>query len=164
MNKTENLKFILERLDHYIESVQSKSNLYISLNSLIVTGSIAILTTTEFNKFNSTLLILLIIIILASIVSIVIVLVALIPYLKSSESKSVLFFNDVSNEKEKDYLKKINQLSTEKFDKDLAGQIHCVAKGLTVKYNKLKWAGLLIIFQFITIIIWILIFTIKNKQ
>jgi FtsH-binding integral membrane protein len=123
MNKSENLKFILERYDHYIESVQSKSNLYIALNSLIVTGSIAILTTTDSQKFNSTLLALLIIIVLASIVSIIITLIALIPHLKTSQTKSVLFFNDVSSEKENDYCEKMNKISNEKFDKDIAKQI-----------------------------------------
>jgi hypothetical protein len=57
----------------------------------------------------------------------------------------------------------MNQMSNEKFDKDIILQIHCIAKGLTAKYKKLKWAGLLLIFQFITIIIWIIIFIIKNK-
>lgn len=163
MNNSENLKFILERFDHYIESVQSKSNLYIALNSLIITGSIAILTTTDLQKFNCTLLALLIIIVLESIVSIIITLIALIPHLKTSQTKSVLFFNDVSSEKENDYCEKMNQISNEKFDKDVTIQIHNVAKGLTVKYKKLKWAGLLLILQFITIIIWILIFIIKSK-
>jgi hypothetical protein len=163
MNKSENLKFILERYDHYIESVQSKSNLYITLNTLIVTGSIAILTTTDLLKFNITLLALLIIIVLASIVSIIITLIALIPYLKTSQTKSVIFFNDVSSEKENDYYEKMHLITDENFDKDITKQIHCVAKGLTLKYKKLKWAGLLLIFQFITIIIWTIIFIIKNK-
>jgi hypothetical protein len=163
MNKSENLKFILERYDHYIESVQSKSNLYIALNSLIITGSIAILTTSDLQKFDSTLLALLIIIFLVSIVSIIITLIALNPYLKSSQTKSVLFFNDVSSEKEDDYCEKMNQMSNDKFDKDVTKQIHCMAKGLTVKYKKLKCVGLLLIFQFITIILWTLIFIIKNR-
>jgi hypothetical protein len=163
MNKSENLKFILLRYDHYIESVQSKSNLYIALNSLIVTGSIAILTTTDLQKFNSTLLSMIIIIILASIVSIIITLIALTPYLKTSQTKSVIFFNDVSSEKENDYCEKMHLINDEKFNIDITKQIHCIAKGLTIKYKKMKWAGLLLIFQFITIIIWIIIFIIKNK-
>jgi hypothetical protein len=163
MNKSENLKFILERYDHYIESVQSKSNLYIALNSLIVTGSIAILTTVDSQKLNSTLLVLLIIIVLASIFSIIITLIALIPYLKTSQDKSVLFFKDVSNEKANDYCKRMNEMTSDNFDNDITNQIHCIAKGLTIKYEKMKWAGLLLIFQFVTIIIWTIIFIIKNK-
>jgi len=42
--KLEHMKFIINRYDAYIESSQTKSNLYLALNTAILGGTITLLT------------------------------------------------------------------------------------------------------------------------
>lgn len=87
--KIEIQKFIMNRLDTYIDSSQNKSNLYLTLNTIISGGVIALISI----KTDSCLLNgLLGLIALFSIVSILITLKAINPYLKSSVGEKSIFF------------------------------------------------------------------------
>jgi hypothetical protein len=163
MNKTENLKYILSRFDHYIDSVHSKSNLYIVLNTFIIGGCITMLSSINSNKLNTLLIYILFLIILLSISSVIIILTALKPHLETKTSKSILFFNDVSKTGLYEYIDKVKHINDDEFETDFIEQIHCLSIGLTVKYKKLKWVSYFLIFQFLTILTWTLIFITQNN-
>lgn len=163
MNKTENLKYILDRYDHYNESVQAKSNLYLALNTFIIGGSITMLLSINMIKLNAVSLFMIFSIILISIVSLIVTVLALRPHLKTDSTKSMIFFNDVSSISLKDYSEKVKLMNEIEFDTDLGNQIHCIAGGLSCKYKKLKWVSYFLIFQYSAILIWTLIFIHQNK-
>lgn len=161
--KTEHLKYILERYDHYIESIQSKSNLYIGLNTLIMGGIITLLTNINSCKMNFILSAIVMIIAFMSIISILITLFAIKPHLSSgSSNNSIVFFNNVSKISYDKYLESIDNVTDEIFKNDMVNQVHCVATGLTNKYRNLSKVSWLLTIQFAALLIWIILFTIKN--
>ena len=137
--KIENLKFILTRLDTYIDSAQNKSNLYLALNTVVLGGIIAILKDLECSKIMNVLLISIAIV---SILSILITLISINPYMKnamSSKKKSVFFFDDIAScISLSEYKILLNKKADEKLLDDMCAQVYSVAKGLTSKYKKLR--------------------------
>ncbi len=161
--KIENLKFILTRLDTYIDSAQNKSNLYLALNTVVLGGIIAILKDLECGKIMNVLLISIAIV---SILSILITLISINPYMKnamSSKKKSVFFFDDIAScISLSEYKILLNKKADEKLLDDMCAQVYSVAKGLTSKYKKLRIAGFLVAFEFILLAIWIFILLITK--
>mgnify|MGYP000729926887 CR=1 FL=1 len=161
--KTEHLKFILNRYDHYIESIQSKSNLYIGLNTLMLGGIVTLLTNISLCKMNFVLCAIVLIIAFLSIISIIITLFAIKPHLSSgSSNNSIIFFNNVSKISHDKYLENIENSTDETLKNDIVNQVHCVATGLTNKYRNLSKVSWLLTIQFAALLIWIILFTIKN--
>ena len=159
----ENLKFILERYDHYIESVQSKSNLYITLNTFILTGAVTLFAGFK-NQLNGFMTIWLLIIIGISIVSLIYTLLAIIPQTKNSGQDSVIFFGNVSERNQQDeYYESIKNMDEENFKKDLAQQVQQVAEIVHKKHIHLRNTNQLLIVQIGLVTIWIIIFFIKIK-
>lgn len=81
--KLEQTKFIIGRFDSYIESTQTKSNLYLALNTAILAGIITIATSTKPEDATLFSIIVMGVIALLAIISITITLIAITPYLKS---------------------------------------------------------------------------------
>lgn len=153
--KTEQIKFIIGRFDTYIESTQTKSNLYLALNTAILGGIITLVASTKPEDVKNFSLIILGIIALLAVTSISITLIAITPYLKSvSESNSVIFFQDVTTCTFEEYKNKINDISEKKFLSDLTCQAYSLAGALKGKYQKLFYAGRLIIVEFILLLIY----------
>lgn len=160
---TENLKFILERYDHYIESVQSKSNLYIMLNTFVLTGAITLFAGFK-DQLEDCLTIWLFVIIGVSIVSLMYTLLALIPQTKKTGQDSVIFFGNVAEKNHLDeYYESIKDLDEEAFKKDLAQQIQQVAKIVCKKHIHLRNTNQFLIVQIGFVTIWIIIFFFKIK-
>lgn len=163
--KIENLKFILARLDTYIESTQNKSNLYLVLNTIILGGVITIISVLKDLNCSWYLIVLLAIIAMASILSIIITLFVINPYIKNSieKEKSIFFFNDIAScSVLTNYEKLIEDNDDTKFVHDLCSQIYSIAKGLNSKYNKLKIVGYTIVGEFFLLAIWIVTFLITK--
>lgn len=159
----ENLKFILERYDHYIESVQSKSNLYITLNTFVLTGVVTLFAGFK-NQLDGFMTIWLLIIIGISIVSLIYTLLALIPQTKKNGLDSVIFFGNVSEKNQQDeYYESIKDMDEETFKKDLAQQVQQVAKIVCKKHIHLRNTNQFLIVQIGLVTIWIIIFFIKIK-
>ena len=160
---TENLKFILERYDHYIESVQSKSNLYITLNTFFLTGAVTLFAGFK-DQLNECLTVWLLVIISISIISLIYTLLALIPQTKKTGQDSVIFFGNVAEMNQPDeYYKSIKDMDENAFKKDLAQQIQQVAKIVCKKHIHLRNTNQFLIVQIGLITIWIIIFFIKIK-
>ena len=159
----ENLKFILQRYDHYIESVQSKSNLYITLNTFVLTGAITLFAGFK-NQLDNYLTVWLLLIIGISIFSLFYTLLALIPQTKKNGQNSIIFFGDVAEKNHADeYYESIKDMDEESFKKDLAQQIQQVAKIVSKKHIHLRNTNKFLIVQIGLVAIWIIIFFIKIK-
>lgn len=161
--KLEQTQFIISRFDTYIESTQTKSNLYLALNTAIIGGIITIVAATKAEDITGLAVILLGITALLAVISITITLIAITPYLKSESDKSesdksdsVIFFRDVTNYTYEEYNKKINTISDKRFLSDLTCQAYSLAEGLKVKYEKLFYAGRFIIVEFIFLLIYVI--------
>ena len=163
-NKIENQKYIINRLDNYIESSQTKSNLYLTLNTIILAGIITLIST-KINCFSMVLNILLGIISIISLISIIQTLKVINPYLKKSSNgnKSILFFNDIESINNNEYYKNVCEKSKESLLEDLTEQSHILAKGLNSKYKILSTIGWLIGTEFFLLFIWILLFLITKN-
>lgn len=159
---TENLKFILSRYDHYIEGVQSKSNLYITLNTFVLTGSVTLFGGFETDLSNF-LIGLLLLIIISSVIATLYILLAVNPKTKKSDNDSIIFFGNVQEKNASaEYWEVIKNTNKSDFEEDLANQVQLVASIVCKKHNTLKNAGYLLITQFILIGIWLTTF-ILNK-
>lgn len=161
-DKIELQKFIINRLDTYIESSQSKSNLYIGLNTLILGGITTLIPSNhEYTCFQ---IILLGITASVSLISIFFTLLAISPYLKTKvkDNFSILFFKDIAKLKKEEYYKLITETSAKKQLKDFAEQTIEISKGLALKYKYLTIAGWLVGFQFLTFFIWTITFLIQK--
>lgn len=154
--KLEQTQFIISRFDTYIESTQTKSNLYLALNTAILGGIITLAAATKPENITCLAIILLGTTALLAVISITITLIAITPYLKSASDKgdSIIFFQDVANYTYEEYDKKIDALSDKKFLSDLTCQAYSLAGGLKAKYQKLFYAGRFIIVEFIFLLIY----------
>lgn len=161
--KIETQKYIVNRLDNYIESSQNKSNLYLALNTIVL-GGIITLISSRTESFTCILNLILGIIALLAFTSIIITLKVISPYLKSNqEKKSIFFFHDISSVKQGDYYKTISEQSEEDLLRDLSEQTHTIAKGLNIKYSNLILIGWIIGVEFLLLFIWIITYlNIKN--
>lgn len=155
--KLEHLKFIIGRFDTYIESTQTKSNLYLALNTTILAGIITIAASIKSAAVTLFPLLIIGFIALLAVISISITLIAINPYLKSASDKnaSVIFFQNVTSFTFDAYAEKINAISDKKLLKDLTCQAYSLAGGLNGKYQKLYYAGRIIIAEFILLFIYL---------
>jgi len=158
--KIENQKFILNRLDGFIESSQNKSNLYIALNVAILGGIITLLSALKVKEFECVLVHILILVSIMAIVSLLIILLLLNPYLKSSltEEKSLFFFRDIADESPNEYNDRSASADELSIMYDLSSQIHSLSSALSKKYSKLCIVGWVTALEFIFMLIWIIIF------
>lgn len=154
--KIEHVKFIIDRFDVYMESTQTKSNLYLALNTAILGGIITLAASSKPEDVTFFSVFVLGSIAFLAVASITITLIAITPYLKSAseKSESVVFFQDVRNSTFDQYENRIKGMSEKKFLKDLTCQAYSLAGGLQLKYKKLFYAGRLIIIEFILLLIY----------
>ena len=162
--KLEKVKFIIGRFDAFIESSQTKSNLYLALNTAILGGIITLANSTKPEKITHFSIIILGFTALLAVISITITLFAITPYLKTTSKRknSLIFFQDVTKYTYKEYSEKINSISDEKFLIDLTCQAYSLAEGLKSKYQKLFYAGRFIIVEFILLLIYAIILITKS--
>ncbi|MEZ0181893.1 Pycsar system effector family protein [Flavobacterium oncorhynchi] len=154
--KIEHVKFIIDRFDVYMESTQTKSNLYLALNTAILGGIITLAASSKPEDVTFFSVFVLGCIAFLAVASITITLIAITPYLKSAsdKSESVVFFQDVRNSTFDQYENRIKEMSEKKFLKDLTCQAYSLAGGLQSKYKRLFYAGRLIIIEFILLLIY----------
>lgn len=154
-NKTglekERLKFCVQRYDHYFDSLNNKSTVYLTLSTFVVGGLLAsytqldkILEYTTVFKFMYALPILI------GLVTMSLIIHTSIPFL-SKNSKSIYYFGGVAGRMDEDFCEKSKTQLEENELEDLRNQTHILATGLVKKYEKLKNTGQLILIQFGTL-------------
>lgn len=165
-NNYEHSKFIIDRFDHYFDSVNNKGNYYLTLNAFLIGAVFTVFIT--FNPtihFNNVLIGLMVVCILLSFASIIITLFAVNPFMKSGNSakqQSLIFFGSISSMKEHEFIKDFNAQLLLDIQKDMLIQVYQLAGGLSSKYRKLNIAGWLVAAQFVIIVI-VAISIITNK-
>lgn len=152
----EDLKFIINRFDHYYDTANNKGNFYIGYNIFVLGGIIGIKKdfhiTHNIDLTNSMLLLLC----FCCCLSIFYILLSSTPYLKSGnhgQHKSLLFFDSISKMNKEEYLSKISDSTSDKLEYDLILQVNKLADGLSIKYSYLKYAGYCIMVQILLLLI-----------
>jgi len=156
------LQYTIGRFDHYFDSVNNKSAVYIAINTFITGGIIVLLTQTNivcemsgFEKFCIGLLLFI------GIASLIILSLASIPYF-SKKPDSLYYFGSVSQMKQSEFNKTSEEYSSKEELKDLRTQTYILSKGLTKKFTRLRLAGILLVTQFILLLVILLTILINS--
>lgn len=159
--KIEFLKFAIDRYDHYYESVNNKGNVYLTILTFLLGGTI-----TGFYSLNSKTTctgwewFLFYLIIAVLVLGIILTLTALKPYLKNGTGNldgSAFYFADVASFTKNEYKQIMETRTIIDFHGDMVNQTHQLASGLTKKYRLLSWSTFLIGIAIILILIFGLI-------
>jgi hypothetical protein len=136
------LRFCIERFDHYYDSINNKSAVFLALGTFIVGGLTASISFLRKNvDCSTTLYVLLSFSILFGVSSLLIVLYASLPFL-SKKSSSLFFFNSIALKDKASFLKESECYNNEEEIKDLREQVYCLAYGLRKKFRLLRLAGI----------------------
>ncbi|NCT17586.1 MAG: hypothetical protein GW771_05040 [Flavobacteriia bacterium] len=147
------LKYTINRFDHYFDSVNNKSAVYIAINTFITGGIIVLLTQTDIvcamsqtGKFGIGLLLLL------GVLSLIILSLASIPFF-SKKPNSIYYFGAISQMKQTEFYEASKNYTKNDELTDLRSQTYILSRGLTRKFTRIKWAGIFLVAQFILLLI-----------
>lgn len=157
IEKYEHAKFVIERFDHYYDSVNNKGAFYIGVNTFLLGGLfIGFISLYQQVAKPQYLWVMLIIFAMCSIVSTIATILAINPFLlsgkKKSKNRSLIFFGSVADYQKENYVSTFLAQDNERILNDTVSQTYFLAKGLSLKYQRLKVAGYLLIVQFILLI------------
>lgn len=147
----ERLEYTVSRLDHYYDSVNNKTAVYIAINTFITGGAITLLTQIQ-KLIDQEIWLLFIIspIIGLGVCSLVLLALASMPYFSPKTNvESLYYFSSIAQKTAKEFFD-LSKAQDKKGDKkDLRCQVYILSKGLKAKFKKLKWACALLIIQFL---------------
>ena len=159
----ERLLFSIGRFDHYYDTINNKSSVFLGLSTFIVGGLIAAYPSL-IDLINCNLLIhsLMIVLLVIGIAIMIIVILASTPF-QGKDSNSLYYFGSISKMSKDQFWNVSHHCSEEDELIDLRSQVQHLSYGLTSKFTKLKWAGRLFTIQFVLFIplIMIIIFNLK---
>ncbi|WP_194766495.1 Pycsar system effector family protein [Tamlana sp. I1] len=155
------LKYTIDRFDHYFDSVNNKSAVYIAINTFITGGIIVLLTQTDIvcemsrlGKFSIALLLFI------GISSLILLSIASIP-LFSKKPDSLYYFGAISRMKQSEFNKTSKNYTDKDELQDLRSQTYILADGLTKKFTWLKLTGIFLVAQFLLLFIILIIILIN---
>ncbi|SMC72690.1 hypothetical protein [Cellulophaga tyrosinoxydans] len=159
----ERLIYSISRFDHYFDSVNNKTAVYIAINTFVVGSLITLYITLvkEIICYSEAFQSLIAISFLLGLITLIILVNASIPFF-SKDSESMYYFGGIGTMKKEDFISCSKNLTIKEELKDLRNQVHTLSSGLTTKFTKLKLAGRLLIIQFV-LLIPIFIIIIFNK-
>jgi uncharacterized membrane protein len=145
----ERLKYCIDRFDHYYDSVNNKSSVFLGLSTFIVGGLVAgyfaVGPLINCGFWTHALIITLIGL---GVSTMIVVIMATTPFL-SSDIDSLHFFGAIASMDGPSFCVKSATPCTDEDElKDLRNQAHQLATGLRGKFKKLKTAGVLFTIQF----------------
>ena len=147
------LKYTIDRFDHYFDSVNNKTAVYIAINTFVTGGIIVLLTQTnlvcDMTSFGKGCIWLLLFL---GITSLIMLAVASIPFF-TKKPNSLYYFGSVSKMEKSEFKNKSKNYSNENELHDLRSQTYILAKGLTKKFTWLKQAGVFLVIQFVLLFI-----------
>jgi hypothetical protein len=147
------LKYTINRFDHYFDSVNNKSAVYIAINTFITGGIIVLLTQTNIVKELIILgQVIVWILLLTGIVNLIVLSIASIPFF-SNKPKSIYYFGAISKMTQSEFNKTSKNYTEKEELKDLRSQTFVLSQGLTKKFTKLKLAGILLVTQFFMLLL-----------
>lgn len=164
--KYEHVKFLIERFDHYYESINSKGSFLIGLNTFILSGICAGYISFE-NKITQCTYSwgLLIFIFGLCLFSILHTIRAISPFTKDNDSNddtpSLIYFGGIARYELNSFIEKFKSTTVETINEDMYRQVHSLAKGLKAKYSKLSTVSYCLLAEFF-LIIFLSIYIIQN--
>jgi hypothetical protein len=142
------LKYTIDRFDHYFDSVNNKSAVYIAINTFITGGIIALLTQTEIvNDMSTTGKVSIGLLLFIGVLSLIVLSIVSIPFF-SKKPDSLYYFGAISKMKQSEFNKTSKHYDDKDELKDLRSQVYILSNGLTTKFSRLKFAGILLVVQF----------------
>lgn len=148
----ERLKFCIERFDHYYDTVNNKSAVFLALGTFMVGGLVA---SYPYLKENVNCTIWLHFFFLLSVTlgltAMIIVIMATTPYL-STQSSSKFYFYSIAAIAEESFYIDSKAYSDQDELTDLRIQVHRLATGLKKKFQRLRIAGILYTLMFFVFI------------
>lgn len=142
------LKYTIDRFDHYFDSVNNKSAVYIAINTFITGGIIALLTQTEIVCGMSTIgKVSIGVLLFIGVFSLIVLSIASIPFF-SKKPDSLYYFGAISKMKGSEFNSTSKNYSEKDELQDLRSQVYILSNGLTTKFSRLKFAGVLLVVQF----------------
>ena len=156
--KIDLLKHTMDRYDHYYDSINNKSNLYLTLNTFLFGGIIAGYYSIKDEYFCSSSIISLVwIALIFCIISIGFVLIAITPYVsrhQKASTISVLNYSCIGSISLDDLKTAYDAMGESESFNDYLKQVHLLGKGLKKKFYYLRIATFFLggVFLFITII------------
>jgi len=165
MNLLEEAKFIISRYDHYFDSINSKSNIYLALNTFIIGGIISgYYALDKQYHFGYSFKYLFLVILLVNLGAIFFTLSAIRPFLckrRNLPEKSLYYFGDVATFNVSHYRKTLKNITEQDLLNDATNQIHQLATGLNKKYKRINLASILIGVQVFLIMVFVVLLTLK---
>ncbi|CAM4076291.1 Pycsar system effector family protein [Zobellia nedashkovskayae] len=147
----ERLEYTVNRIDHYFDSVNNKTAVYIAINTFLTGGVITLITQIkEMLTQQFWLQFIIGSILVLGIISLILLAWASIPYFSpNTKFDSLYYFASISDKKFQIFSEKSEEQNKKGDLKDLRSQVHLMSIGLTKKFRKLTWVGVLLIAQFI---------------
>lgn len=131
----ERLKYCIDRYDHYYDSINNKSAVFLAIGTFIVGGlSACYPSLKEHVVLNPWIQVLLILAIVFGFIGLLIVLIAATPYYTKPNS-SKFYFNSIASIDVNTFCDESKEYSSDDELSDLRIQVHGLALGLKKKYN-----------------------------
>lgn len=151
--KQNHARFMIQRFDHYYDSVNNKGAFYIGLNTFIFGGlCVGYLNLCDKITPSYGFWALFCGIALFNALSIFLTVSAIMPFLtdnrNDNKTPSLIFFGGIAKHELSYFKEKFHNAETQTVLDDLVEQVHCLATGLSSKYKNLKNASHFIVAQF----------------
>jgi hypothetical protein len=162
-------EFLFERFDRYIESVNTKGVVYLTVNTFFIGAFITSLDGLK-AKFEVTEVtgLFLALFLCCCFLSIFIALLAINPFLsggtRHGQNPSIFYYGSIPDFDRQTFQDRLENIPDDELRADLSTQLHCLAEALKKKYLKLQWAGRLIIAEFILLIPIIILLALNLKK
>lgn len=158
--KYEHLKFLVERFDHYYDTINSKGNAMLVINTFSIGGVAAFYTalqqdvewTTSLKCWGCLLCIL-------WVLSLIFTSWALMPY-RNSASNSLIFFGGIAKQSESGFLQRVTAQQDDALLEDMQLQVYYLAQGLALKFERLRRATYLLFASYgVLLVVFIILLT-----
>ena len=157
----ERLIFCIERFDHYYDSVNNKSAVFLGISTFIVAGLITAYPIILKNTGNHLWIHILLLTLLGLGMTIMLtIIIASIPF-SGKRKESLLYFGNIAKMDEDEFFSQSNNEDDELELKDLRIQVHQLSTGLSKKFKRLRLVGIFFIVQ-LTIFIPLVIVIVTN--
>lgn len=143
----EHKRFIIERFDHYYDSINNKANVLLAVSIFIIGGLFACLSgLSTYLKETYWAVCLLIGMLGLTVGSLIATLIALIPY-TSKKGDSLIYFGNIRNLTRLEFIKNFEKQDEAGINVDLLGQIYELAGGLQKKFYYLRIASMFLLIE-----------------
>jgi hypothetical protein len=160
----ERLKFCIDRFDHYYDSINNKSSVFLGLGTFVFSGLIASYPyLQEHVNCSTSLLVLFSISIALAFSAIIIAITASTPYL-SKEKNSMYYFYSISEKKRDTFIGESKNIGEKDDLSDLRVQVHGLATGLSKKFSQLRIVAILNTLMFVSLIPLVILILVNFKS